>query len=117
MFKIFNRICFLRFLSCSKIKCLILQASVLFKNSEFAEDVAFDLRSTHTMRQAFSLGNFNGHLEITAKLRRKRGQVAKGAVIVINNASVQNLLAPFCCVFEKDTLQQYPLLGPLRMQL
>ena len=26
---------------------------------------------------------------------------------------VQNLLAPSCCVFEKDTLRHFPLLGGL----
>ena len=35
------------------------------------------------------------------------------AVIVIEMVSVQNLLAPFRYIFEKDTLRHFPLLGGL----
>ena len=34
--------------------------------------------------------------------------VVKSAVIVINMVSVQNLLAPFCCVLGEDTLRHFP---------
>ena len=36
--------------------------------------------------------------------------------IVIDTVLVQNLLVPFSCVFEKDTLQQFPLFGGLGKQ-
>ena len=37
-------------------------------------------------------------------------------VIVISMVSVQNLLAPFCCVLGKETLWHFPLLGSLGKQ-
>ena len=36
--------------------------------------------------------------------------VVKSAVIVINMVSVQNLLAPFCCVLGEDTLRHFSCL-------
>ena len=38
-------------------------------------------------------------------------------VIVIDMVSVQNLLAPFCCVLGKDTSRDFTLLGGLDKQL
>ena len=38
-------------------------------------------------------------------------------VIMIDMVSVQNLLAPFCCVLEKDTVRHFPLLAGLGKQL
>ena len=35
----------------------------------------------------------------------------QSAGLVTNTVSVQNLLAPFCCVLGKDTLRHFPLLG------
>ena len=35
---------------------------------------------------------------------------------MINMVSVQNPLAPFCCVLGKDTLRYFPLLGGLDKQ-
>ena len=39
--------------------------------------------------------------------------MAKSVVIAIDTVSVQNLLVPFRCVLEKDTLCHFPLLGGL----
>ena len=36
--------------------------------------------------------------------------------LMINMVSVQNPLAPFCCVLGKDTLRRFPLLGGLDKQ-
>ena len=47
------------------------------------------------------------------RYRRQRCQVAKSVVIAIDTVSVQNLLAPFCCVIEIDTLCHFSLLGGL----
>ena len=44
------------------------------------------------------------------------GRVAKSAMIVIDTVEVPNLLTPFCCVLEKDTLQNLPLPGGLGKQ-
>ena len=49
-------------------------------------------------------------------LSRQRGRVVKGAGLVTNTVSVQNPLAPFCCVLGKDTLRHIPLLGGLGKQ-
>ena len=35
------------------------------------------------------------------------------AVIVIDIVAIQNLLAPFCCVFEKEALRNFPNLAVL----
>ena len=47
---------------------------------------------------------------------RQRGQVVKSAGIPIDMVLVQNLLAPFCCVLEKDTSQHFCLLSGLGKQ-
>ena len=44
---------------------------------------------------------------------RLPGRVVKSHAIVIETVSVQNLLAPFCCVLGKETLQHFPLLAGL----
>ena len=44
-------------------------------------------------------------------------RVAKSTVVVIDVLSVQNLLVPFCCAFENDTLQHFLLLDDLGQQL
>ena len=43
-------------------------------------------------------------------------QVVKSVMIVINMVLTQILLAPFCCVFGKDTLQHFFLLDGLSKQ-
>ena len=50
------------------------------------------------------------------RLSGQRGRVLKSAVIVIDMVAVQNLLAPFCCVFGKDILGYFLLFGSLSKQ-
>ena len=38
-------------------------------------------------------------------------------VLIIDMVSVQNSLAPFCCVIGKETLRHFSLLGGLGKQL
>ena len=45
--------------------------------------------------------------------RRQRGPVIKCAVIVIDNVSVHNLIAPFCFVLGKESLRYFPLIDGL----
>ena len=45
--------------------------------------------------------------------QKEYGSVVKSALIVIDMASVQNLLAPFRDVLRKGTLRHYSLLGSL----
>ena len=51
------------------------------------------------------------------KICRQPGRVVKSNGIVIEMASVQNLLAPFSCVLGKDILRNFALLGGLGKQL
>ena len=44
---------------------------------------------------------------------QQHDRVVKSTVNVIKIISIQNLLVPFCCVVEKDTLWHFPLLGSL----
>ena len=50
-------------------------------------------------------------------LNHWRPRMVKNAAIVIDMVSIQNLLAPFCCVFEKNTLRHFLLLNGLGKQL
>ena len=47
------------------------------------------------------------------------GRVVKSAILMthaVDTVSVENLLASFCCVFRKDALRRFPLLGDFSKQ-
>ena len=48
-------------------------------------------------------------MTLNGKVCRQHGHVIKSAVITIDTVSVQNLLAPFCCVLGENTLRHFPL--------
>ena len=72
-------------------------------------NILFSILLTSTLC-AFRLSPVQRILKAISLSVTTQSRVVKSAVILIDIAAVQNLLAPLCCVLNKDTLWHFPCL-------